>query len=139
MKNLKITAMVWSLSLVMLSHRLTAQATRVSSVSPSESSSAQPASTDPTNIYAGTASGHLTEEARRARPMVYVPEGGAGSVAMISPTTYKVVHSFLTGVLPQHVVPSYDLKTLWVLNENSNTVTPIDPVTGTPGKPVSVV
>ena len=115
-----------------------AQATHASAVVP-ESASMPPSSSETVNIYAGTAAGHLSEEARRAKPMIYVPEGGAGSVALISPTTYKVVHSFLTGVLPQHVVPSYDLKTLWVLNENSNTVTPIDPVTGTPGKSVSVI
>jgi DNA-binding beta-propeller fold protein YncE len=68
-----------------------------------------------------------------------VPEGGAGSVAVIDPSTYKVIHSYLTGVLPQHVVPAWDLKTLWVLNENSNTVTPIDPVTGRIGTSIPVV
>ena len=93
---------------------------------------------DPANIYAGTGAGQFSDEVRHARNLVYVPEGGAGSVAVIDPTTYKVVRSFLTGVLPQHVVPSYDLKPLWVRNENSNTVVPIDPVTGLPGKPVTV-
>jgi len=48
------------------------------------------------------------------------------------------VRTFPTGKIPQHVVPSYDLKTLWVANNSSNTLTPIDPTTGTEGKAVSV-
>jgi DNA-binding beta-propeller fold protein YncE len=35
-------------------------------------------------------------------------------------------------------VPSYDLKTLWVTNDRGNSLTPIDPKTGKPGKPVPV-
>ncbi|MBO0706558.1 MAG: hypothetical protein J2P39_14630, partial [Candidatus Dormibacteraeota bacterium] len=42
------------------------------------------------------------------------------------------------GALPQHVVPSYDLKTLWVTNDEGNSLTPIDPRTGAPGRPVPV-
>ena len=56
----------------------------------------------------------------------------------IDPRTYKVVRHFSTGALPQHVVPSWDLKTLWVANDNGNSLTPIDPRTGKPGKPVPV-
>ena len=46
------------------------------------------------------------------------------------------------GVNPQHVVPSWDLTTLWVTNNaehrTDGTLTPIDPVTGKPGPPVAV-
>jgi DNA-binding beta-propeller fold protein YncE len=49
------------------------------------------------------------------------------------------VRHFKTGDLPQHVVPSYDLKTLWVNNDLGNSLTPIDPGTGRPGKPVPVL
>jgi DNA-binding beta-propeller fold protein YncE len=46
------------------------------------------------------------------------------------------------GVNPQHVVPSYDLRTLWVTNNAEGrpdgSLTPIDPVTGKPGTPVAV-
>jgi DNA-binding beta-propeller fold protein YncE len=48
------------------------------------------------------------------------------------------VRHFAVGALPQHVVPSYDLRTLWVTNDEGNTLTPIDPRTGTPGPPVPV-
>ena len=49
---------------------------------------------------------------------------------------FKIVRHFATGALPQHVTPSYDLKTLWVDNDEGNSLTPIDPRTGKPGKPV---
>ena len=39
---------------------------------------------------------------------------------------------------PQHVVPSWDLKTLWVNDDLGNTLTPIDPFTGKAGPPVAV-
>ncbi len=42
------------------------------------------------------------------------------------------------GALPQHVTPSHDLKTLYVNNDVGNTLTPIDPRTGRPGKPIAV-
>ena len=56
----------------------------------------------------------------------------------IDPTTYQVVRTFGVGALPQHIVPSWDLKTLWVTNDQGNSLTPIDPVTGVPGTPVHV-
>src|SRR4029077_14254592 len=45
---------------------------------------------------------------------------------------------FATGALPQHVVPSHDLTTLWVANNRGNSLTPIDPVTGREGASVPV-
>jgi YVTN family beta-propeller protein len=35
-------------------------------------------------------------------------------------------------------VPSYDLRTLWVTNDEGNSLTPIDPKTGAPGQAVAV-
>ena len=54
------------------------------------------------------------------------------------PEDLRVTDTFPVGGLPQHVVPSYDLKTLWVTNDEGNSLTPIDPATGKPGKPVPV-
>ena len=42
---------------------------------------------------------------------------------MIDPATYRVVRTFRTGKVPQHVVPSYDLTRLWVLNNAANSLT----------------
>ena len=90
------------------------------------------------NIYALTGANELAPEARRALPMVYVPNSRSGTVSVIDPRTYEVVRTFPTGKIPQHVVPSYDLKTLWVANNSSGTLTPIDPTTGNPAHPVKV-
>jgi YVTN family beta-propeller protein len=90
------------------------------------------------NIYAADGAGNLAPQAARAIPMVYVPNSRSGSVTEIDPKTYQIVRTFPTGKVPQHVVPAHDLSTLWVANNSSNTLTPIDPVTATPGKPVRV-
>jgi YVTN family beta-propeller protein len=50
----------------------------------------------------------------------------------------KVIRQFPTGSLPQHVTPSYDLTKLYVDNDLGNSLTPIDPATGNPGRPVPV-
>src|SRR4030095_13370345 len=77
-----------------------------------------------------------------ALPRVYVPHLQSNDVWVIDPATLKVVDKFRVGLNPQHVVPSWDLKTLWVANNAENTtkgsLTPIDPTTGKPGKPIPV-
>jgi YVTN family beta-propeller protein len=90
------------------------------------------------NIYAGTGVNELAPAAAKALPMVYVPNSRGGTVTEIDPRTYQVVRTFPTGRVPQHVVPSYDLSTLWVANNSSNSLTPIDPLTGKEGKSVQV-
>ncbi len=90
------------------------------------------------NIYAGVGPGMLSPAVAHALPRAYVPNGGAGSVTVIDLATYRVLRTFPTGAVPQHVVPAYDLRTLWVANEGGNTLTPIDPLTGEPGPNVRV-
>ena len=62
---------------------------------------------------------------------------------VIDPAKYEVVDHFTVGKNPQHVVPSWDLKTLWVANNSERrgkgSLTPIDPRTGKPGKNVPVI
>jgi len=89
-------------------------------------------------VYALAAAGMLTDVTRQAKPMVYVPNTLANTVEEIDPATFTVVRRFRVGAVPQHVVPSFDLKTLWVNVNNGNTLVPINPVTGVPGKPVPV-
>jgi YVTN family beta-propeller protein len=91
------------------------------------------------DIYAATGPNALSAVAARAKPLVYVPNSRSGTVSVIDPATYAVVRTFKTGNVPQHVVPSYDLTTLWVLNNGSSTLTPIDPVTGKEGTSVRVI
>ena len=97
---------------------------------------------DPTNLYSETSPGHMSATVRDALPRVYVPNVQSDDVYVIDPATLKVVERFRVGLNPQHIVPSYDLTTLWVANNAENTtkgsLTPIDPKTGKPGKPVAV-
>jgi YVTN family beta-propeller protein len=73
---------------------------------------------------------------------VYVPNRSSNDVWVIDPQSLKVVDKFKVGIHPQHVVPSWDLKTLWVNNNaegrTDGSVTPIDPLTGKPGKNIPV-
>ena len=92
----------------------------------------------PINIYAAAGKDALAPVAARARPLVYVPNSRSASVTIIDPVTYRVLRTFPTGALPQHVVPSYDLATLWVANNNGNSLTAIDPTTGQDGARVAV-
>jgi YVTN family beta-propeller protein len=96
-----------------------------------------PPLTDPTNVYAAAASG-LSPAVKDARELIYVPNNKSNDVTVIDPKTFKVIDTFPTGVLPQHVVPSWDLQTLWVNNNAGNTLTPIDPKTGKPGPSIPV-
>ena len=52
--------------------------------------------------------------------------------------TARVVRRFAVGTQPQHVTPAWDLRTLWVTNDLGNSLTPIDPRTGRPGRAVPV-
>jgi DNA-binding beta-propeller fold protein YncE len=93
----------------------------------------------PTDVYAAEAPGRLAPAAAHARQLVYVPSSESATVDVISQRTAKIVGHFAVGKLPQHVTPSWDLKTLWVTNDLGNSLTPIDPLTGRHGKPVPVL
>ncbi len=90
------------------------------------------------DVYAGTRAGMLSPTARRAKSLVYVPNSKADTVQVIDPATFKVIATYPTGSEPQHVVPSWDLKTLWVNNDRGNDLLPINPFTGRPGRRVHV-
>jgi YVTN family beta-propeller protein len=57
---------------------------------------------------------------------------------VIDQRTFKVVNHFAVGTLPQHVVPAWNLKTLYVTNDLGNSLTPINPKTGKPGRTIPV-
>src|SRR5262249_22026571 len=93
---------------------------------------------DPNDIYSETRSDKLSAAVRGFPPRLYVPNSLSNTVDVIDPTTYQIIASFPVGREPQHVVPSYDLKTLWVLNNQGDTLTQIDPATGQKGETVPV-
>jgi DNA-binding beta-propeller fold protein YncE len=87
------------------------------------------------DVYAAGRPGHLSPVAAKALPRIYVPNSESNSVYVLSQRTGRVLHRYATGTLPQHVTPSWDLRTLWVSNDKANELTPIDPRTAKPGKP----
>jgi YVTN family beta-propeller protein len=97
---------------------------------------------DAANLYSETRPDKLSPAVAQALPRVYVPNLKSNDVYVIDPATLKVVDRFRVGLNPQHIVPSYDLKTLWVTNNaegrTDGSLTPIDPATGKPGKSVAV-
>jgi DNA-binding beta-propeller fold protein YncE len=90
------------------------------------------------NVYAHDAANRLTGAARFARPLIYVPNSQSDTVDVIDPHAFKIVELFAVGALPQHVVPAWNLRTLYVTNDLGNSLTPIDPRTGKPGAPIPV-
>jgi DNA-binding beta-propeller fold protein YncE len=90
------------------------------------------------DVYAADRPNALSPKVRGDRSLIYVPNSASNTVDEIDPRTYRVVRHFDVGALPQHVVPSYDLNRLWVANDEGNSLTPVDPRTGKPGKPVPV-
>jgi DNA-binding beta-propeller fold protein YncE len=90
------------------------------------------------DVYAATRAGHLAPQVRGDPARVYVPNSQSNTVDVIDQRTARIVDHFAVGALPQHVTPSWDLRTLWVTNDNGNSLTPIDPRTGRHGRPVPV-
>jgi YVTN family beta-propeller protein len=97
---------------------------------------------DARNLYGAAGPNALSAAVRDDLPRVYVPELRSNDVVVIDPQTRKIVDRFPVGRNPQHVVPSWDLRTLWVTNNSEHrsdgSLTPIDPRTGRPGTPIPV-
>jgi YVTN family beta-propeller protein len=109
---------------------------------PVETVPGMPPVPDPTNLYSEIRSDKMSPAVAGALPRIYVPNRQGNDVTVIDPATMKVVDRFAVGINPQHVVPSWDLKTLWVTNNAEGrpdgSLTPIDPATGKPGKTIMV-
>ncbi|HJP73379.1 MAG TPA: YncE family protein [Pseudonocardiaceae bacterium] len=94
---------------------------------------------DAHNLYADAGANELSATAKLAKPLVYVPHNGSGQVWVIDPATFQVVAKYPGGVQLQHVVPAYDMKTLYATDDLGNKLIPFDPVTGLPGAPIPVI
>jgi YVTN family beta-propeller protein len=94
---------------------------------------------NPANIYADAGANMLSPVVRGVPYRIYVPDSGGSAVTVINPATYKVIGTYHTGLNPQHVVPGYGMRTLYVTNDLANSLTPINPRTGRPsGKNIAV-
>ena len=90
---------------------------------------------DPANIYAAAGPNMLSPAVRGVPYRIYVPNSGGSTVTVIDPATYRVIDTYQAGLNPQHVVPGYNLRTLYATNDLGNSLTPINPLTGGPAGP----
>jgi YVTN family beta-propeller protein len=99
-----------------------------------------PALLDPHDLYAADRPGMVSPAIAHDPAYVYVPDTNSDDVYVIDQRTMKVVRHFYGGHEPQHVVPSWDLRTLYVTADKpgSGSLIPIDPRTGKPGKRINV-
>ncbi|MEU6646678.1 hypothetical protein ABZ863_29600 [Saccharomonospora sp. NPDC046836] len=93
---------------------------------------------DPHNIYADAGAGMLTDPVPTDRPLVYVPRN-SGGVWVIDPATYTVVARYPFGRENQHVVPSWDMRTLYATDDVGSQILPFDARTGQPRAPINVI
>ena len=103
---------------------------------------AMPALVDARNVYSESAAGKISPAVAGDLARVYVPNLRSNNVYVIDPASLKVIDTFKVGIGPQHIVPAWDLRTLWVTNNaegrTDGSLTPLDPRTGKPGKPIPV-
>ena len=97
---------------------------------------------DPANLYSEQTMNKVLPSIASDLQRVYVPHIQSNDVYVIDPSTLKVVDKYRVGLNPHHIVPAWDMKTLWVANTAENTkkgsVMPIDPKTGKVGKAIPV-
>jgi len=97
---------------------------------------------NPSNLYSAAGAGQLSAAVGGALSRIYVPNLRSNDVYVIDPQRLAVVDRFKVGAIPQHVVPSWDLQTLWVANNGTRrrygSLTPVDPKTGKPGQAIPV-
>jgi len=148
--NLRFAAVAAALAMAGGAQHVAAQPASAAKPASAPASAAAPIATVPgmppvvdrNNLYSETVAGRLSPAVAGALERVYVPNRLSNSVSVIDPATLKVVDTFKVGWHPQHVVPSWDLKTLWVANNaegrTDGSLTPIDPKTGKPGPQIPV-
>ena len=103
---------------------------------------AAPAAPEARSVYSGTASDKISPALAGDLERIYVPNLKGNDVYVVDPKLMKVVDRFKVGIGPQHIVPSWDMRTLWATNNaegrTDGSLTPIDPRSGKPGKAIPV-
>ena len=84
----------------------------------------------PGGVYSHAGPGMLSAAVVGDPYRLYVPESAGSGIDVVDPTARRVLAHYETGSDPQHVVPGYDLRTLYVTNDLANTLSPINPATG---------
>jgi YVTN family beta-propeller protein len=97
-----------------------------------------PALLDEHDVYAADRPNALADAVKGDPVRVYVPNLGSNTVSVIDPVTFKVIQTVPVGKGPQHVVPAWGLRTLWINNNVGNSLIPLDPATGAFGAAIPV-
>jgi DNA-binding beta-propeller fold protein YncE len=135
---------LWAIAVVLMvsTTARTAQPAEVEPARGVQTVAGMPPIVDLSNLYSEAGAGHFSPAVSGALERVYVPEVRANKVDVIDPANFNVVDQFKAGPKPQHVIPSWDLKTLWVAGSgrrrSPGSLTPIDPLTGKPGATIRV-
>ena len=115
---------------------------REARVRPVDTLPGMPPVPDPSNLYSSAAAGLFSPAVNGTLSRIYVPNLRSNDVYVIDPQRLAVIDRFKVGASPQHIVPSWDLQTLWVANNGTRrrygSLTPIDPKTGRPGQAIPV-
>jgi YVTN family beta-propeller protein len=115
---------------------------REARVGPVDTLPGMPPVPDPSNVYSAVAAGLFSPAVNGTPARIYVPNLRSNDVYVIDPQRLAVIDRFKVGASPQHIVPSWDLQTLWVANNGTRrrygSLTPIDPKTGRPGEAIPV-
>ena len=122
--------------------RLGSAPLREARVGPVDTLPGMPPVPDPSNVYSAVAAGLFSPAVNGTPSRIYVPNLRSNDVYVIDPQRLAVIDRFKVGASPQHIVPSWDLQTLWVANNGTRrrygSLTPIDPKTGRPGEAIPV-
>jgi YVTN family beta-propeller protein len=131
-----------SLSTALVFLSLSTASAQTATRAPVQTVPGMPPVIDAGNLYSEAGPGKLSPATAGALSRVYVPNVKSGDVYVIDPAKFQVVDHFQVGGNPQHIIPSWDLKTLWVAGSAERKLpgilTPIDPATGKPGTTVTV-
>lgn len=83
------------------------------------------------DVYAADAPTMVSPAIAHDPAYLYVPNSyGSPTTTVIDQRTHKIVRILPTGLLSQHVTPSWDLRTLYVEASESNQLTALNPRTG---------
>lgn len=121
----------------------TAKFTKLISARPDLPDVIPPVSTDTSvNIYSEIGVDKLAPDLALMPVRVYVPNHSSNTVSVIDVASHKIVETIKVGLGPEHIIPSWDKKTLWVANNANQTrlgsMTPLDAASGKAGKQLAV-
>ena len=119
-----------------------AASTTLAQAAPTAALPGMPPVTDARNVYSTSGADKMSPAVAGDLERIYVPNLRSNDVYVIDPQALTVVGRFKVGIGPQHIVPAWDLRTLWVTNNaegrTDGSLTPVDPRTGKPGKAIPV-